>query len=399
MTENYLHYLWKYKRFTSNQFQTAENKIVEVLHFGSYNENESGPDFFNGKIKIDGLVLAGNIELHVKSSDWNFHGHDIDNAYSNVILHVVYEYDQPILINGYEIPTIELKDLIDQHHFRWFNQLKMSTTKIACEKMIHDVDSIYFEQMVERAVHQRLHRKIKDINLELTQGEALYRLLAKAFGSKVNSASFEELARQLPYDRYIRLNKVEKQVYVQLSSGLLEIDTKISVHAKWLKDFKQQRVGCMNSTSWKRKGARSITNPIDRINLMCAYFEKIDFEWFVHANEIDMVFEYFNHTFKQCRISSMKWTQFVEDQVRINAIAPFFYWMAEKYQEEKYASIAINILEQTKAEVNAITRLWSPLSKSPKNAYDSQGYLEIYNEFCFYKKCLSCEVGSKLLKA
>ena len=102
MNEYYLHFLWKNKRLPLHQLKAVDGEKIEILHVGYYN-TDSGPDFFNGQIEIEQIKHSGNIEMHVKSSDWNVHGHQHDPAYSNVILHVVYEHDQLIFIEG--IPT------------------------------------------------------------------------------------------------------------------------------------------------------------------------------------------------------------------------------------------------------------------------------------------------------
>lgn len=121
MNEHYLHFLWKNKRLPLHRLRTIDGEKIEILHVGFYNP-DSGPDFFNGQIRINEVKHSGNIEMHVKASDWNQHGHQHDPAYSNVILHVVYEHDQLIFIEGIPIPTVELKAFIDWKHYDWFNQ-------------------------------------------------------------------------------------------------------------------------------------------------------------------------------------------------------------------------------------------------------------------------------------
>jgi hypothetical protein len=92
MKEKYLHFIWKNKRLPFHLMTTTAGKAIRVLNVGTYN-TASGPDFFNGQIELDNVVYNGNIELHIKSSDWIAHKHQFDAAYDNVILHVVYEHD------------------------------------------------------------------------------------------------------------------------------------------------------------------------------------------------------------------------------------------------------------------------------------------------------------------
>jgi hypothetical protein len=108
MNEKLLQYLWNFKIFTSFDFKDIEGNSLEILNFGKWNFN-SGADFLEGKIKTNNLVLAGNIELHVKSSDWIFHQHSGNQDFENLILHVVYEHDLDIEEFNYKnIPTLEL---------------------------------------------------------------------------------------------------------------------------------------------------------------------------------------------------------------------------------------------------------------------------------------------------
>ena len=88
MQEDFLHYIWKYKKFNTSNLKTAQGEEVILVYAGQHNLN-SGPDFFNSRIKIDNQLWAGNVEVHVKSSDWFVHHHETDRNYDNVILHVV----------------------------------------------------------------------------------------------------------------------------------------------------------------------------------------------------------------------------------------------------------------------------------------------------------------------
>ncbi|MGY8926429.1 MAG: DUF2851 family protein, partial [Flavobacteriales bacterium] len=113
MTEDYLHFIWKNKRIPKFDFQLKEHQILTIIDVGEYNEHESGPDFKFGAIQFEGIKFYGHIEMHVKSSDWYKHNHHLDRAYDNVILHVVYENDKEVIQNGFKIPVIELKEIID----------------------------------------------------------------------------------------------------------------------------------------------------------------------------------------------------------------------------------------------------------------------------------------------
>ena len=86
--EQLLHYCWKHKLFPLEPLKTTDGQDVEVIDPGLYNRRNSGPDFFNSKLRINGTLWVGNVEIHQKASDWYLHGHDRDAAYNNVVLHV-----------------------------------------------------------------------------------------------------------------------------------------------------------------------------------------------------------------------------------------------------------------------------------------------------------------------
>ena len=80
--EQLLHYVWKHKLFPLSPLFTTDHRQVEVIDPGLHNRN-AGPDFFNAKIKINGTLWVGNVEIHDKASDWYLHAHDKDDRYDN----------------------------------------------------------------------------------------------------------------------------------------------------------------------------------------------------------------------------------------------------------------------------------------------------------------------------
>ena len=108
--EKLLHYVWRHKLYPLQPLHTTTGQTVEVIDPGLPNTHDAGPDFFNAKLKIDGTLWVGNVEIHVRASDWHRHGHDRDKAYDSVILHVVDKDDAPVYrTNGELIPQLVLK--------------------------------------------------------------------------------------------------------------------------------------------------------------------------------------------------------------------------------------------------------------------------------------------------
>lgn len=202
--EDFLHFLWRTKKVPTEQLQTHDAKSLEILDFGRYN-TDSGPDFFNARIKLDGTIWAGNIEMHVYSSDWNKHGHHHDRAYENVILHVVYEHDKEVALsdNGMSIPTLALKGLIPKIYLENYLSLVQSKSYIPCENMVRKINPEKISLWKYGLTVERLHHKSEQVAtlMQFTGNdweETLYIMLSRYFGAKVNMEPFEVLARSLP---------------------------------------------------------------------------------------------------------------------------------------------------------------------------------------------------------
>ena len=183
MKEEFLQFIWKHGLYLKDDLKTTDGKPVEIISSGRPNA-DSGPDFFNAKIRIGETTWAGNIEVHQKSSHWYQHKHDSDGAYDNVILHVVELHDKPVQVKNHE-------------------QLLKSERWIACEEKLAEVDPFILRFWFSSLMIERLQSKTGDILNILGQNksnwnETFYQLLARNFGMKINALPFELLAKSLP---------------------------------------------------------------------------------------------------------------------------------------------------------------------------------------------------------
>ena len=229
MTESFLHYLWEHRLFDNNKLIADDGSSVEILQPGKYNTG-SGPDFFNARLKVNGIHWAGNVEIHIRSSDWRKHDHHHDPVYDSCVLHVVLENDSPTLRqNGSLIPTIQLKDRYPV--FLWDNYIRLLGTHgwVACDHRIKEIEESTIAMQLERMVKERLRQKAEQIIISLGElkndwEECFYQLLAKNFGFHVNSVPFEMLARSVPYKILLRersgVQTAEAILFGQ--SGMLE---------------------------------------------------------------------------------------------------------------------------------------------------------------------------------
>ena len=186
MSEEFLYYVWTYKLFNTTELKTVQNEALKIIKQGQRN-TDSGPDFFNSMIQIDGTTWAGNVEIHVNSSDWNKHKHQSDTAYNNVILHVVYNHDTTVCrANGQPLPTLELKTKIRHEFIDSYSKLINGKSWIPCGNQVKKLDSFVLQNWLDRLVIERLERKSAEIDAILINNknnweETFYQLLLKYF--------------------------------------------------------------------------------------------------------------------------------------------------------------------------------------------------------------------------
>ena len=259
MKEDILHFIWKYKKFKFIDLKTTQNESIIIKSFGSHNTTASGPDFLNAQIKIGDQLWAGNVEIHVKSSDWFLHNHENDSAYDNVILHVVWEHDVDVFRNdNTSIPTLIIKDRLSSEILKNYDVLFLNEKKwISCEDHFSKIDNFIFDNWLERLYFQRLEQKSKVIEslLEASKNDwemTLFRMLFKNFGLKVNGASFFSLAQAIDFSTVKKLYHSQQNLEALFfgMSGLLEEEIPNSYYNALLKEFKflQQKFQLNNDT-------------------------------------------------------------------------------------------------------------------------------------------------------
>ncbi len=404
MKEEYLHFLWKHKQIPFHLMKLTNGDSFVLKKTGKYNL-ESGPDFFDGEIIIDSICWRGNIEIHVKSSDWNLHKHQFDKAYDNVVLHVVYEHDVEIEIGGRFLPTLELKKYIEIDHFKNYTK-KAVNSDFLCQPFFFEIDQIYLDSMKEKAIIERLNQKIKFLEnssfFEIDQ--VLYQFLGRAFGMKVNSIPFQELTNTLPLRILKRESKESISSLVIGASGLI-FESKCDEIQKrnWIFLKEKHSLRTMPTYIWKKKGLRPSGFPLVRLTQFSKTLEKFDFNTVFTYYEIPEMLAYFYSVLDFSDEINfvnlhLKMSKSTKEMIILNCFVPFVWWFGTYKNDEIMKEKSLEILSLLKAESNSITQKWSELGLKIKNAYDSQALLEIYNEFCSQKKCLSCTVGNKIIK-
>ncbi|WP_370897272.1 DUF2851 family protein [Chryseobacterium gossypii] len=418
MTEKLLQYLWNYKVLKYFDFKDIEGNPIEILDFGKWNL-DAGPDFLNAKIKINNLVLAGNIEIHIKSSDWIFHNHSGDPNYQNVILHVVFQNDMDLdELKSRNIPTIELKDHIAENLLWKYEKLVSGQQFIACE-------NIFDTGKVPVGFHEgNVLKKLEEKSLELEESleqyknnfeAVLFHSLAYSFGLKVNALIFRQIAESIDFSI---INKI-RQNNSQLEALFFGI-------SGWL-----ERPGDEQMEIWKRefdflKAKFRITNlhfhpkflrlrppnfPTIRLSQLASLYQQQNlFSKVISAKSFDElagIFKdvkasaYWNNRFNFGKISKVNQPKFLSSDfielITLNTILPLKYTY-HKYHHEEIADEILEFYKSISPEKNSVINSWKNLGLQIKTALESQSLIYHYKSCCEEKNCLNCSIGFKLLK-
>lgn len=423
MPEEFLQYIWENRLFISENLQTNNGDKIEILNQGKRN-SDSGPDFFNAKIKFENTIWAGNIEIHKKASDWQKHKHQNDKAYNNVILHVVETNDQQITRdNGEPIPTVVLE--YPEHLKTNYQNLLDSKSWIACQQQFHKIDPIVLQLGFNRLMIERLENKTEEILARLQQNnndwnETFYQMLARMFGFKVNAVPFELLAKSVP----IQILAKNKNNLFQLeallfgNSGLLNQQLLGDDYFLQLRDeysflYKKYKLQAIESHLWKFMRLRPVNFPTVRISQFAALIhvsqnllskiieienvDKLKELFKVNASEYWDAHYNFNKISKKTAVKELGETS--ANILIINVVIPFLFVYGEKQNKHYLKNRALDFLEQLPPENNSIIKKWHGLGIQAHSAFESQALLQLKNCYCEPKKCLNCHIGVKLVSA
>ena len=421
MKEDFLHYLWKFKKFDTLNLKTFNKEEITIAHVGQYLEL-AGPDFFNAQITIGDQKWAGNIEIHLKSSDWYVHHHERDVGYENVILHVVWEHDTEVFrSNNTEIPVLELKNYVDAVTIANYQSLLSPKSWIFCEKQLKEIDDFTFKNWQERLFFERLERKSKPIYdlLEQTNKDweaVLFCLLAKNFGLNTNGEIFMKMAISIPFSvirkESFELENLEALIFGH--AGLLDSEKEDT----YFKDLKfryfyllhkyQIDKNCIEPVQFFKH--RPDNFPTIRLSQLVNLYHSQQnlFSKIITLHSVQSIYDVFQVSASEYwqkhyqfdkespKKKKMLSKSFV-DLIIINTIIPLQFAF-EKSQGKEVSEDLIRLLNEVAPEKNAIMDKFSSFGIKPKNAFESQSLLQLKNEYCNKSKCLECAIGVELLK-
>jgi len=421
--EEFLQYVWENRLFIEENLKTVSGEPVEIINVGKRN-TDSGPDFFNARIKIEDTIWVGNIEIHKNSSDWVRHNHQNDKAYNNVILHVAVNCDQPIFrSNGEEIPALQIR--YPEQLKTNYQKLLDAKTWIACQNQFHKIDPILLQLGFNRLMIERLEDKTSEILTRLQQNnndwnETFYQVLARMFGFKVNSVPFEMLAKSLPIGILAKhkssLFQLEALLFGNsgmLNDQLLGDDYYINLRNEYSFLYKKYQLKGIESHLWKFMRLRPGNFPTVRISQFASLIHRshglfsriIEIESLEELRQLFEVqaSEYWNAHYsfnKNSPRNSIK--ELGENSINtliINVVIPFLFVFGEKQNKDVLKNRSLEFLEQLPSEENSIIEKWQKLGVESRSAFESQALLQLKNKYCERKKCLNCQIGVKLVKS
>lgn len=423
MQEDFLHYIWKFKKFDFGKAKTIDGLPVFIINGGVANMN-SGPDFFNAHLKIGEQGWAGNVEIHIKSSDWYAHHHEEDPNYDNVILHVVWEDDIQIFRKDNSvIPTLELKDLVPEDTMQSYRNLLLApnTKWINCEKDFPAFEKFELNNWLERMYFEKLEKKSSVVSelLQITgyNWEAvLFQLIAKNFGLKVNGAAFLSMAQSIDFKVVQKTSHSQHALEALFfgQSGMLDKNHEDVYFQSLVKEYRflKRKFKIDNQCVERPKFFRLRPDNFPNIRLSqlaSLYFNypRLFSEIIKARSKKELIQilqvetpEYWksHYTFQNSHTSkNKKITNSFLDLLIINTVVPVQF----HYQQTTGGDTSgiIDLIDQIKSENNKVIKKYNSLRPGTAiTALQSQALLHLKSEYCDKNACLKCNMGTKLMK-
>ena len=424
MQEDFLHHVWKYQKFKNpGKLKTNQGENLSILSTGRHNQEQSGPDFFNSKIELSSQIWAGNIEIHIKSSDWYAHQHENDPSYDNVILHVVWEDDVEIYrANQTIIPSLSLKNLVDDDVYqRYQNLLSVKSQQINCENQFGKFDDFILNNWLERLYIDRLEKK-SELILKLLKGsnnnweDVLFKMLCKNFGLNRNGNAFLKVSQSIDYKIIAKhhSNIQDLEALFLGQSNLLEIASE----EKFIIDLKERYTYLKHKYQLKPSPEKSQffrlrpdNFPTLRLAEIASVYHKYPqlFQEIITAKTKSEIYNIFkvslssfwdNHysLTKVSKAKTKKLNKTFVDLLIINTIVPIqFCFQKQTNSSQDYENL-FELMHSIKSEKNSKVEVFESLRPNTNNnALHSQALLELKKNYCDKNYCLKCHLGKRIL--
>lgn len=421
LSEDFLHYLWRFRLLQSPLFCVTGEPVL-VVHPGEYNR-DGGPDFINARVQVGGTLWAGNVEIHLRASDWFRHGHQTDPAYHNVILHVVDTCDREITGPGNQtIPCLEIHENYPPRLIETYQALLSEKQWIPCQKMMAETDPSVFRLWAPALVFERLNDRAKTLRkwmnyTEKQWDELAYQVVASAMGSQINAQPFELLARSTPF-RILRRYRDQLPILESLlfgQAGLLNPSYQERYPSDLLRSYRfyqdNYSLKPLEKGTWKFLRLRPVNFPTIRISQFADMIHRVNSFHENLENNLSLkdwveIFRatatvYWDSHFTFERESPEKVKRIGENAIHlllINGIVPLLFFKGIEKDQPKSIERVFSLLEEIPGEKNGLTALWSSLGMPSTHALFTQALKHLKHAYCDQKRCLDCRIGMRLLK-
>jgi len=420
ISEELLQFIWQYSLYNPVNLQTVTGEKITVIHPGRLNKN-AGPDFDEARIRIGNTTLVGNIELHLKSSDWEKHRHQLDKNYQNIILHVVYEDDKND--PSHHFAKLVLKSHIPHYVLAQYSGLLHTSNAIPCASQLRDVNELTKESQLNRMLAERWEEKLADWKELLQQSKGdwqklFYWRLAANFGFKINASPFLLLAQSVPVNLFAKHKEKVLQIEAILfgQAGMLDGDFEDEYPRQLQYEYQhlktKYQLQPIQKHQWKFLRLRPANFPTIRIAQFAALVHH-SFHLFSQMMETKNVkeirellnvtaSEYWDTHYRfdepQNKSQKKKLGKTSVDNIIINTIAPIRFLFAHQQDNFSEQEKSLQLLTTVPAENNNIISLWNDNGWKADNAAESQSLLQLYNNYCRRKRCLECAIGLSIIK-
>ena len=429
--EQLLHYVWKHRMLPLGRLLTTDGREVEVIDPGLHNR-DAGPDFFNAKVRIDGTMWVGNVELHLRSSDWQRHGHQTDAAYNNVVLHVVEEADaEAVTADGKRLPQLCLPVPVEvrQH----YAELLRTEDYPRCWRVVPRISSLAVHSWLSSLLADRLSERARRCLgwLQSVDGDwerTLFIALARNFGFGVNGDAFEAWGRQLPLYAAAkhRDDLFQLEALFLGTAGLLVPEAVppsareaaaadpyfLRLQREWTYlRHKFQLPEPMAYERWRYLRLRPQNFPHLRIVQLARLYheQRASFSALMQATTREALHaaldtapsDYWQTHYLfglTAKPAAKRLSAASRDLLIINTVCPMLFAYGEAHNDEGVQERAVQLLEQLKPEQNFILRQWQQCGITAANAADSQALVQLKRVYCDRHDCLRCRFGYEYLK-
>lgn len=402
--ERLLHYVWKHRLLPVATLITTDGQELEVIDPGLHNRDQ-GPDFFNAKVRLGGTLWAGNVEVHLRSSDWYRHGHDTDPAYNSVVLHVVGEVDGEVTTaEGKTLPQVRID--IPERIRQSYDELCRTEDYPRCHRIIPSVPTLKVHQWMDALLVERLKERSEQVaaRAERTGGDwerATFVTLCRSFGFGLNGDSFERWAMRIPLQAAGKHRDDLFQVEA-LFLGMAGLTDDVGAlrgeqEAERLRQefaYLQHKFSLdepLQRSDWRFLRTRPGNFPSVRIMQIAELYHrgKVQMSRLLEAKSAAEL--------QEC-LAVRGTTAGSRRLLIINTVVPLLFAYGRHIGDEDICQRAVRLLEELPAENNYILRQWQACGLHVLTAADSQALIQLKRQYCDRTDCLRCRFGYEFLK-